>query len=909
MPLLYNHTKGHVENVPEEAVDQAVAGGQYTFRKQSIIPVIAPDGAETTIDAADATAAFANGYRYITKDMSKAIMEEKTAAARQEAFGDTAGEISAFGLGAARGLTMGLSDVALGAADKLGLSGLSEAVKQTEQYNPTASTAGEITGSIAGLAVGASPVAQVAKLGSKITAKAAATGAVKALGKSAPIVAKMAAAGAGSAVEGALYSAGEVLGEASLGDPGFTAEGAIASVGLGGLFGGAFGGLVPGAGEAFKQSKKIMADLTKPVVEQTGQTAAHLAGKLVTVTRGLEGKVKKDIEKVFEASTEGAALRAKVAHYDSNPEDLLQNIQKTVTTLDEIGKEQIDLAVDVRKWARESDAISTLSPKEAKKSSKEALKSLSNVADEISADPIAKAGIAKDLRAFIDEAKDKISKAESAADVHYAMERTRVDFDKQFKKYYKQPTSATDIRNAEKLSDAREIMQKHLIDENVYGEFAKDYGQFNKAMSEFYGARDQFQASFYGKAWEEGKQKRGLLATKIAGAFTNPERKEVQHDAINYLVDRIDNLKSNLDDIATRRGLPVEQFAEIPTGKLLTHIDDIRELRSVMLTLNRLESSTGKALAGMVAGGMLGSGLALASSELELDMPTSIAGVSMLPLIGWTVGNPKFLMKTVSRFERGNNAVLAGINNAAKKLAGASIQGISSGDVTKQVMRLSIGNAAQQLGAEIGKSHPVEALSNRINELLSSAVALDESMSSAMPGADSATPMTYAAMTQTARKALEYVQTKIPAPIQEPGMMKPAKQRLNKSEEIRLERTISAAFNPAYLLKEIDSGVVHPETVDAVRTVYPYFFQTMQTQIMEAVTQPDSKLDMNKAIQLSRITGMPTNISLAGAGSLNAAWGVDEFAGEKFRPGAVQTMGAQGPNNLQTEAQKLSTPL
>ena len=101
----------------------------------------------------------------------------------------------------------------------------------------------------------------------------------------------------------------------------------------------------------------------------------------------------------------------------------------------------------------------------------------------------------------------------------------------------------------------------------------------------------------------------------------------------------------------------------------------------------------------------------------------------------------------------------------------------------------------------------------------------------------------------------------------------------------------------------MDDGVVHPETVDAVRTVYPYFFQTLQTQIMEAVTEPGAKIPMQKAITLSRITGMPTNLSLAHAGSLNAAWSVDEYAGEKFRPGNIEDWAT---NNGQTQTQKLS---
>jgi len=168
---------------------------------------------------------------------------------------------------AARGATIGLSDVALtqtGLADQ-------DTLKAMKEEYPTLSTITEIGGAIApALATGGTsllargaaklPAAQVFKagenvrkaIGAKIAAEQAAKGTTQNVIKE---IAKkgLPLAGAG-AIEGAIYGAGDLVSEAALGNAEFSAENLVSSIGIGGLLGGSIGFGLGASGAAIKAS-------------------------------------------------------------------------------------------------------------------------------------------------------------------------------------------------------------------------------------------------------------------------------------------------------------------------------------------------------------------------------------------------------------------------------------------------------------------------------------------------------------------------------------------------------------------------------------------------------------------------------------------------------------------------------
>ena len=108
MPRLYNFETNSYEEVPEELVREKVLSKQYAFSDAEKIPVISPDGGRYLIPGAKALEAFQGGGNYgSTEDWAKIGRKEKYGGDTWENY------LGATLTGAARGATLGLSDVAL----------------------------------------------------------------------------------------------------------------------------------------------------------------------------------------------------------------------------------------------------------------------------------------------------------------------------------------------------------------------------------------------------------------------------------------------------------------------------------------------------------------------------------------------------------------------------------------------------------------------------------------------------------------------------------------------------------------------------------------------------------------------------------------------------------------------------
>lgn len=244
------------------------------------IHVVDPYGTLGTMDANEARRAIQDsGFRLASE-------KEVTSAKNEEIYGKgAASAATAFGLGAARATTFGLSDEFLTNAGILS----PEEISAYKEHRPGYSAAGEFTGVAGALlapeaglfGAAAAPVKGVAKLGTAVS-KAVLPGAEKlagaVAGEASPFINKIlsqaGAVAAGSAIEGAAYGLGQTVSEHALGDPDLTAEKFASNVGHAALFGGALGALFGAAkGGLEARSAKLMAGADKSVTE----AAANLA--------------------------------------------------------------------------------------------------------------------------------------------------------------------------------------------------------------------------------------------------------------------------------------------------------------------------------------------------------------------------------------------------------------------------------------------------------------------------------------------------------------------------------------------------------------------------------------------------------------------------------------------------------
>ena len=251
------------------------------------------DGSRGTVDESDLSEVLQTGGRVVPADEVK--REEEFASAEEK-------PILAGAVAALRGATLGASDFAL---KETGLLSEQE-LQDLQAANPTASTVGEIAGTVAPTLLsggaGLAGRAAVSKLVSQGMAKEAAEAAVAKMGTS--VLNKIAAAspaalaesigaiagvkasakladttskeiksavnlGVGSAVEGALFGTGKLISEDQLGDAEFNAENLLATVGESAVLGGVLGGATSLAGSGLSAAYKgVIGNTKKQVVEK-----------------------------------------------------------------------------------------------------------------------------------------------------------------------------------------------------------------------------------------------------------------------------------------------------------------------------------------------------------------------------------------------------------------------------------------------------------------------------------------------------------------------------------------------------------------------------------------------------------------------------------------------------------------
>ncbi len=207
------------------------------------VPVVAPDGTPGTVPAAEVREVVASGGRVMAPAEAKATKEQIDFETKYD--GTVEGAVMPGLAGAARGLTLGGSDVALSK-----LPGVGRKLLDYQRYAPVASGVGEF-GAIAGAAllgdeagIGRLP-GLVGKLGASVG-----EGTAEALGGG--LFARGAGTLARGAAEGAIYATGKAAGDAAIRDDDLTAEQAIAAAGHGALFGAGANALFAGAGKALE---------------------------------------------------------------------------------------------------------------------------------------------------------------------------------------------------------------------------------------------------------------------------------------------------------------------------------------------------------------------------------------------------------------------------------------------------------------------------------------------------------------------------------------------------------------------------------------------------------------------------------------------------------------------------------
>lgn len=318
-----------------EAEGWSPRGGQRLLVKEDV------EGSPAMVVSAKDAPAMLEQRQGTTIASPEEAREQYWEQAREETYGGAAGTLGAIGAGAARGLTLGLSDLLLegtGAVD-------AETLRDLEATHPIASAGAEIAG-----VVGPALLTGGAGLGARAAARTPAGllarggEAIAARGAGAGVLGKAAYRGIAGAAEGAVIGAGETVSDLATSEDPLDAERAVSVLGSNMLYGLAAGGIAgagtsvvaDAAGKGLIKGRRMLQELSERTQRQADMPEQFL------------GKSKKEIreiratEKVKAKEQQLRDLDDVTAAMDTEA-DRLRAVNDT---------ERADIADDIISWAR-----------------------------------------------------------------------------------------------------------------------------------------------------------------------------------------------------------------------------------------------------------------------------------------------------------------------------------------------------------------------------------------------------------------------------------------------------------------------------------------------------------------------------------------------------------------------------
>lgn len=228
----------------------------------------------------------------------------------------------------------------------------------------------------------------------------------------------------------------------------------------------------------------------------------------------------------------------------------------------------------------------------------------------------------------------------------------------------------------------------------------------------------------------------------------------------------------------------------------------------------------------------------------------------------------------------------------------------------------SLGSAigtAGRLGAEqqVAKD-AFTAQTDHIRQMAADNQTLINKVSESTQHLASAAPATTTMLGVVASRATQFLNSKLPPETMGPmGLEKPAMSRIEKA---KFEKYQTAVSNPMSLLDQIANGNVQPETVEAVKKVYPKMYTNIQQlALMLVASQPQGKLNEKRKVSLSYALGVPLTKSMAPGFLANAKGYVTPQQKEKSQAGAggpgrkgSETSRKRIVSSAQTGAQRLA---
>jgi hypothetical protein len=163
----------------------------------------------------------------------------------------------------------------------------------------------------------------------------------------------------------------------------------------------------------------------------------------------------------------------------------------------------------------------------------------------------------------------------------------------------------------------------------------------------------------------------------------------------------------------------------------------------------------------------------------------------------------------------------------------------------------TMARAARSLGEARNRGESdVEYLTRAIQPYVNDPSYTEQMVRRAAWGLGATHPDAYNEMLNTMQRAAGFLNSKLPQTSTDP-FDTTSQQPISKSQEHSLQGYVEAIWKPSKILDELKDGTLQKETIEAVKAVYPDFYDELRGLVMNQIAERKPKLDYYRKLDLA----------------------------------------------------------
>lgn len=520
-------------------------------------------------------------------------------------------------------------------------------------------------------------------------------------------------------------------------------------------------------------------------------------------------------------------------------------------------------------------------------------------------------GVLKRIKQFTDEFSAAAERTDDAAEAFIALDKTKRGLQRWRKQLGRSAARSDDAllrQQADALGNQLETIQertrKTLMDEAVWGQAAADQRAINAAWENWFQSRNVFHGNFLTKTGDTFDG-RGIFVAdpnKISRYVRNLGKQEAAlvDEQFRHHVIATRNLADAIDgafDVGEKAAqVKAVRAAAEQIEKTLAKADETVKVANQIDAVIQAEAASGSQLfSGAIGGGILG------------GIPGAIAGAAF-----GVLSRPGQLIKQAAAIQALSNNV----NARMRKAIGSYFKSFSTptlpsaGAVAKRLPgRRTVTAAGIASFAKPGEDKRT-AYARRVREVMAvvgQPEVAAEKVKKALGPLNTQTPKLAGMMGVKAMAGAAFLAKKIDRPLREPSLTPHLEEPSASDSEIAdFARYWSAVSNPMSLMDELKAGTLTHEHVEAVQAVYPKLFAEMQLAVMDELAQLKKQPPYQARLQLDML------MALNGAGeeSVSPGFLMRQQQRSQAAPSAAATPAGRAPGPkrpLESSAKNLTT--